>query len=167
MRQALATLVALALSAPALAEPVHPIVGVWVTDEQAEVTVAPCDAGYCGYLSRIIIPEDRMANTGKKAADIDIASLTDVNNKDPLLKQRPLLGLEMLTLDTALSANAFEGDIYNPEDGNIYYGKLELIDRHQVKLTGCALVVLCQSQSWFRAPKENPPPIPAELIRRP
>lgn len=167
MRRALTALATLALSAPAVAGPVHPIVGVWVTDDQAEVTVAPCDAGYCGYLSRIVIPEDRLANTGKKAADIDITSLTDVNNKDPVLKQRPLLGLEMLTLNTALSANAYEGDIYNPEDGNIYYGKLELVDPYQAKLTGCALVVLCQSQAWFRAPRENPPPIPAALIRRP
>ena len=167
MWRALTALVALAVSTPVLADPVHPIVGVWVTDDQAEITVAPCAAGYCGYLSRIVIPQNRLANSGKSAADIDIASLTDVNNKDPALQQRPLLGLEMLSLNRALSANAFEGDIYNPEDGNIYYGKLELVDRHQVKLTGCALVVLCQSQAWFRAPKENPPPIPAALIRRP
>ena len=167
MRRALTALIFMAFSTPTLAQATHPIVGVWITDQQAEITVAPCAAGYCGYLSKIVIPEARLVNSGKKAADIDIASLTDVNNKDPNLQQRPLLGLEMLSLNRALSANAFEGEIYNPEDGNTYYGKLELVDQQQVKLTGCALVVLCQSQTWFRAPKIDPPPFPAMLVPRP
>lgn len=155
---------ALALAAPAAAQQNDPVLGIWATQEQAEVTVAHCPAGLCGYLSRIVIPEEH-AGSSDKIAEIGIENLKDMNNKDPALRGRPLLGMELLILGKQLSPVAYEGEIYNPEDGNLYYGKLELMDANRIKLTGCALVILCQAQEWYRVP--DPPPVPTPVAQRP
>ena len=167
MRRALTALIFMAFSAPTLAQATHPIVGVWITDQQAEITVAPCAAGYCGYLSKIVIPEARLVKFRQKGRGYRHSQPDGCQQQGPESAATAASRPRNAQPQRALSANAFEGEIYNPEDGNTYYGKLELVDQQQVKLTGCALVVLCQSQAWFRAPKINPPPFPAKLIPRP
>ncbi|MBU1174893.1 MAG: DUF2147 domain-containing protein [Alphaproteobacteria bacterium] len=169
MRRVLAGLGILAMAAaatPGLAQEDDPILGIWTTEEQAEITVAYCPQGLCGYLSRIVIPEE-YADSQDKIDAIGIENITDVKNKDPALRTRPLLGMPLLTLGRQLSATAFEGEIYNPEDGNTYYGKLQLVDLQRIKLTGCALIVLCQDIEWYRVPSDSPPPYPAAATSRP
>ena len=162
----LGVLTALATGVPSLGQQQNPILGTWVTDDQAEITIAFCPQGLCGSLSRIVIPDEHAASR-EKIDEIGIENLTDANNKDPALRGRPLLGLDLLVLDKQLSETAFEGEIYNPQNGDTYYGKLELMDRSRIKLTGCALIVVCLSQEWYRVPSDNPPPMPTPVADRP
>lgn len=162
-----ATLAGLALLCPALAlgedtlpiVPLTPIEGVWLTAELSEMTIAPCADGFCGTISKITVPERLKAQYGASLDGLDPLSFTDVNNKDPGLRTRPILGLRILTLRPTAQPTLFEGEIYNPEDGNIYQGSVEALPTGEIRLKGCVLYVLCQDQVWQRAPA---PPVETE-----
>ena len=145
---AFSTLVGLSsgASAQALVE------GVWTTPELSEMTIAPCEQGFCGTLSKIVITPEQVAQYGVAPEQIDIASLTDTFNEDPALKSRPMLGLQILTLRATDNPWRFEGEIYNPRDGKTYSGSIDVMGADSVLLKGCALYVLCQEQVWTRAP---------------
>ena len=138
--------------APAIAQEPLPslIEGVWLTTAQTELTIAPCEAGYCGYISKIVIPETIKEKYGAELEAIDPASFTDANNKDPALRGRPIQGMQILQLRQTGNPMYYEGEIYNPEDGNIYSGSVEVLSADLIRLKGCVLYVLCQEQDWSR-----------------
>lgn len=135
-------------TAPALAGGL--IEGTWMTPQQSQMQIATCAQGFCGTLSKIVITEEQIAQYGEAAANLQVESITDEFNKDPALKGRPMLGLQILTLRATTSPWQFEGEIYNPQDGNTYAGFVEVKDPDTVVLKGCALYVLCQEQTWTR-----------------
>ncbi|HEV7274871.1 MAG TPA: DUF2147 domain-containing protein [Devosiaceae bacterium] len=125
------------------------IEGTWRTAEQSELTIAPCDVGYCGYITKIVVPDHIAAAYGEDLLALE-GSFTDLNNKDPALRDRPIQGLQILTLRPGPDASRFEGDIYNPQDGNVYSGTLDVLGPDNLRLQGCVLYVLCQEQEWQR-----------------
>jgi uncharacterized protein (DUF2147 family) len=57
--------------------------------------------------------------------------------------------------------NAWKGDLFNPEDGKTYTGKIAYEPPDQFTLTGCLVAFLCQSETWTRVsgppkPKTEP-----------
>jgi len=173
MRAAIVGLFALLATSASAAQPLPSgIDGVWDAGRQSQITIAPCDAGHCGYLTKIVVPPDVYAAKKDEINRIGVANFRDYKNQDPNLRGRPMLGLQILTLDTPLAGGGFEGEIYNPEDGKTYYGKLEIVDVDHIRLTGCALFnVICQAQDWVRttppAPDAVPPPGTAVLTTLP
>ncbi len=166
MQRAAALVILLGLVAPVSAEEpgsgsaenLAPVVGTWLTENETEITIAPCEEWLCGYLSKIVIPEDVYALHKESIDAIGIANLTDDNNPDPALKSRTLLGMPMITLKTRISPVRYEGELYNPEDGQIYYGKVELADWETLLLRGCLgwLTFACANEDrvWKRVPDE-------------
>ena len=77
--------------------------------------------------------------------------LKDVKNKNPELRNRSLNGLEVMRGFAGGPKVWSGGSIYRPADGNTYSGKMELVDPNTLKLTGCVVAPLCQSQIWKRA----------------
>jgi len=144
---------------PAAAQQVLPalIEGVWLTTAQTELTIVACPSGYCGHISKIVIPEAIKEKYGDQLESIDPASFTDANNKDPALQGRPIQGLQILALRQTGNPMFYEGEIYNPEDGNIYSGSVEVLSADLIRLKGCVLYVLCQEQDWSRVPLEVVP----------
>jgi uncharacterized protein (DUF2147 family) len=56
--------------------------------------------------------------------------------------------------------NSWKGDLYNPEDGKTYTGKISFDSPNQLTLSGCLVAFLCQSETWTRLsgpPKAAPP----------
>jgi uncharacterized protein (DUF2147 family) len=137
-------------AAQSAAAPAALIEGVWLTDSKSEMTIARCVEGFCGYISKIVVPDEIVAQYGDQLAAID--TFTDYNNKDPALRDRPIQGLQILTLRGGGNPWYFEGEIYNPEDGNVYSGSVEVTGADSLKLKGCVLYVLCQEQVWTRVP---------------
>ena len=135
-------------SLPVLAETL--VEGTWVTPEQAEMTIAPCGEALCGTLSKIVITEQHVQQYGTDATSIKVEDLTDMFNEDPALKDRPMLGLQILTLRATDNPWRFEGEIYNPRDGKTYAGEMQVTGADTVVLKGCALYILCQEQTWTR-----------------
>jgi uncharacterized protein (DUF2147 family) len=57
--------------------------------------------------------------------------------------------------------NSWKGDLFNPEDGKTYTGKITYETPNQLTLTGCLVAFLCQSETWTRISgptKPAPPP---------
>lgn len=129
-----------------------PIEGIWQTQELSEVTIALCPAGFCGTLSKIVVPREGLTDEEYAAAQaMAVESFTDVRNPDPALRSRPMLGLQILTLLPSSKPNVYDGEIYNPQDGNIYSGYVEMLAPDQMRLNGCVLYnLICQGQDWVR-----------------
>jgi uncharacterized protein (DUF2147 family) len=146
---ALGILASLPVTAAGAAGPAALIEGVWLTNTKSEMTISACAEGYCGYISKIVVPEDIVAKYGDELEAIG-DKFTDYNNKDPKLRDRPIQGLKILTLRAGGNPWYFEGEIYNPEDGNVYSGSVEVLGPDNLRLKGCVLYVLCQEQEWTR-----------------
>jgi len=138
----------LVFSATAPVQAASVIVGKWRTPTQAEMSISSCVEGHCGYISRVVITEELRAKYGDDVKDVTV--VTDAKNKDPKLRNRPIQGLQILTLRKSADGRNFEGEVYNPEDGNTYNGYLEVVDANTLRLKGCALMFLCQEQMWTR-----------------
>jgi uncharacterized protein (DUF2147 family) len=132
------------------AVPQAPVEGVWLTDSQTELTITTCSQGFCGYISRIVVPDDVRKQYGDQIEQLSTADYVDINNKDPKLRNRPIQGLQILTLHVAGNPRHYEGEIYNPQDGNVYSGAVDVMGADTIKLKGCWLYVLCQEQQWSR-----------------
>nr|WP_295888875.1 DUF2147 domain-containing protein [uncultured Devosia sp.] len=129
-----------------------PIEGIWQTQELSEVTIALCPEGFCGTLSKIVVPREGLTDEEYAAAQaMPVESFTDMRNPDPTLRGRPMLGLQILTLLPSTKPNVYDGEIYNPQDGNIYSGYVEMLGPDQLRLNGCVLYnIVCQGQDWVR-----------------
>jgi uncharacterized protein (DUF2147 family) len=49
-----------------------------------------------------------------------------------------------------IAPNNWKGDLFNPEDGKTYTGKIIYQEPNQLTLTGCLVAFLCQSETWTR-----------------
>lgn len=123
--------------------------GTWLTADGSEITIIGCPQGYCGMISKIVVPDHVRQKYGNDLAAIG-ANYTDMMNKDPALRNRPIQGLQILTLQPTASPWRFDGQVYHPEHGNHYGGSVEVIGPDRIKLKGCALYVICLEQEWQR-----------------
>jgi len=151
-------------SAPAvLASPNDPgaaLEGVWLTQAKSEITVSPCPDDFCGNISKIVVP-DAIYKANKKEIDsIGATNFTDLMNKDPNLRSRPIMGLQILTLHPNKDKpTIFDGQIYNPQDGNTYSGYVEVLGPDKIRLNGCILYnIICKGEEWTRVPQPEPAP---------
>lgn len=129
-----------------------PVEGTWLTVSKSEITISPCAEGYCGLISKIVIPDAIKAKYGNDLQAIG-TNYFDANNQDPSLRGRPIMGLQILTMKgIETSPGRLDGSIYNAEDGKTYSGYLEVVDSDRLRLTGCVIYVLCRAEEWTRVP---------------
>ena len=149
---------AMAASTPAAAVSSAPAViieGTWLTAAKSEVTVAPCDNEYCGNISKIVVPADILKKDKSQIEALGTSNFTDLMNKDPSLRTRPILGLTILKLQPSDKPTIFNGQIYNPQDGNTYSGYVEVLGPDKIRLNGCILYnVICKGEDWTRTSDE-------------
>ena len=152
----LSLIFAFAGHADAQEQTIAQIEGVWRTALASEVTIATCPEGFCGYLTKIIVPEGLLSGPeAEAAAAMGPEQFFDDRNKDPALRSRPMLGLQILTLRQGDRPSIYDGEVYNPEDGNSYSGYMEMIGPDLVRLNGCVLFnVVCRGEDWVRVPPE-------------
>jgi uncharacterized protein (DUF2147 family) len=129
--------VVLTVAPVAAAEPV----GDWlVKDKTARITIENCANKLWGVISW-------EQNPG-----------TDKNNPDPSKRDRPMLGVPLLTGLQQTQPNLWEGQIYNPQNGNMYNAKISLTTPDTLKLQGCVLGGLfCGGEDWTRYQAEAAP----------
>lgn len=137
----LALLTALGAGLPVLGA--APIEGEWLTQEgEARVRIGACRAGeLCGHLVWIRDPP----------AD---GPALDVHNPDPELRERPILGLQLIE---DLPARPDEdgvyrgGRIYDPESGKTYRCKVRLAADGRLELRGFfGISLLGRTTRWTR-----------------
>lgn len=125
------------------------IAGTWLTAQGTEVTLAPCERAFCGYITRIVVTSEMKSKYGLDAETAYPQQFRDVMNPDPTLRSRPIDGLHFFTV-AATSDYELSGQLYNPEDGRTYDGHILVQSQDQLVIKGCALVVICQEQTWVR-----------------
>ena len=123
-----------------LAVPAHAagsITGQWYTKgKRAVVTIAPCGATLCGKITRLVEPPKSGATT-------------DVNNPDPVLKKRKLVGLAILSGFVA-DGGKWRGKIYDPNNGKTYRSIVSAEKGGTLSVEGC-VAMFCQTQTWTPA----------------
>lgn len=123
---------AVLLAMPALAA--APVAGRYVTEDGSGVIeIGRCGATMCGKLVRILKAEPN-------------APKTDVNNSDPALRSRPILGMPILT-GFSDAGKDWRGRIYDPRNGKTYKSIVSRNGDGTLKVQGC-IAFLCQTQTW-------------------
>jgi uncharacterized protein (DUF2147 family) len=118
-------------------------IGVWMhASERVKVEITPCGEHLCGrivWLSWLDEPED--------------LPLVDLNNSDPNLRARPLVGLTVLRDLRRTDARSWEdGKIYNPVDGKDYSALMSIGDDGSLRVRAYVLLPLFgQTLHWSRA----------------
>lgn len=129
-----------------------PLVGTWVTEPLSEISIRPCDEGYCGYITKVVVPQEIIDQYGDQLDQFE-GNFVDSLNEDPALRERPIQGLQILTLGVHIVDGRYDGIIYNPEDGKTYDGFFEMTGTDTAMLTGCVMFnLICRGEEWTRAP---------------
>ena len=132
----LAAFAALASAAPLLAA--QPIEGRWVTAEKdAVIQIGKCGKSLCGKIARFLVAPPQGLDQ------------RDVNNKEPRLRSRKLLGMPVLT-GFSEESDLWRGEIYDPKSGKTYRSVVRRKDANRLEVKGC-IGPFCQTQVWTRA----------------
>ena len=124
------------LMAPSPAPGAEPIFGRWLTDDHAAIVrIGPCGQKLCGWIERVLDPK---------------APEKDINNPNPRLRAKPLVGARVLSNFTGSGAVWRNGRSYDPKVGKSYRSQLRLLRSGKLKVTGC-VSFLCRSRYWTRA----------------
>jgi uncharacterized protein (DUF2147 family) len=116
--------------------------GDWrVADGVANIRVAQCNGNMWGVVAWEKTPGGR-----------------DTNNPDASKQSRPTLGMPILIdMKKKAGADAWEGQVYNAKDGQLYSSTIKPTDSDHLEIQGCVLGFLCGGETWTRVG----PPIPS------
>jgi len=82
----------------------------------------------------------------------------DKNNPDVAKQSRPTLGMPILIdMKKKPGVDAWEGEVYNAKDGQLYSSTIKPVSADQLEIQGCVLGFLCGGETWTRVG----PPIPS------
>jgi uncharacterized protein (DUF2147 family) len=129
---ACALLFSLLFAAPAVAAPIE---GYWKNPiGSAIIAIAPCGSVLCG---KVVWASAR----GQR----EVAKTTS-----------HVVGTTVLT-DLKPKGRGWSGKLFIPDDNIHVSAHLQLVSPNQLKLTGCAMLLLCRSQLWTRTQEPLPP----------
>src|SRR6266542_5336308 len=116
--------------------------GDWkVADGVANIRVAQCSGNMWGVVAWEKTPGGK-----------------DSNNPDTAKQSRPTLGMPILIdMKKKPGVDAWEGQVYNAKDGQLYSSTIKPVGTDQLEIQGCVLGFLCGGETWTRVA----PPIPA------
>lgn len=116
--------------------------GIWAKDDgSAKMEVKKCGRGICSKIVWLRSPEDSRGRP-----------LRDARNENASMRDRPIMGLPLFVNMVAIDSNAWQGSVYNPEEGKIYTDvKVTLVSRNQIVLKGCKAWLLCGEKVWTRS----------------
>ena len=114
------------------------IFGYWLTSGSI-VKIETCNNSICGEIATVFTEEG-----------VDPESILDENNKDKLKRDRPIVGINILS-DFSIEKSDQKifkgGKIYDPRSGNTYKSNLYLNEDGTLKVEGC-LAFICDGEEW-------------------
>lgn len=114
------------------------IFGYWLTSGSI-VKIETCNNSICGEIATVFTEEG-----------VDPKSILDENNKDKSKRERPIVGINILS-DFSIEKSAQKifkgGKIYDPRSGNTYKSNLYLNEDGTLKVEGC-LAFICDGEEW-------------------
>jgi uncharacterized protein (DUF2147 family) len=116
--------------------------GDWkVADGVANIRVAQCSGSMWGVVAWEKTPGGK-----------------DKNNPDASKQSRPTLAMPILIdMKKKPGVDAWEGQVYNAKDGQLYSSTIKPVGTDQLEIQGCVLGFLCGGETWTRVG----PPIPS------
>src|SRR5882724_13301489 len=116
--------------------------GDWkVADGVANIRVAQCSGNMWGVVAWEKTPGGK-----------------DKSNPDAAKQSRPTLGMPILIdMKKKPGVDAWEGEVYNAKDGQLYSSTIKPVGTDQLEIQGCVLGFLCGGETWTRVG----PPIPS------
>ena len=114
------------------------IFGYWLTSGSI-VKIENCNNQVCGKIVTVFVEDD-----------IDPKSVLDKNNKNKSLRERSLVGIDLLSefqINIEDQKNFKGGKIYDPRSGNTYKSNLYLNQDGILKVEGC-LAFICDGEEW-------------------
>src|SRR2546423_5381027 len=116
--------------------------GDWkVADGVANIRVAQCSGNMWGVVAWEKTPGGK-----------------EINNPDTEKQSRPPLGMPILIdMKKKPGVDAWEGEVYNAKDGQLYSSTIKPVGTDQLEIQGCVLGFLCGGETWTRVG----PPIPS------
>ncbi len=134
----LALLMGLAVAAAPAPQSADAVVGRWLTPiHNGIVEIQRCGASICG---RIVTSDKLRANP----------NMADGNNSNAALRNRRLVGLQILNGFKQSGAGWYGGKIYNAEDGKTYSAEVTMTGPDKLNLRGCVFKPFCRTQTWTR-----------------
>ena len=132
MKQTILALGLVMLAVPASAQSADPS-GTYLSETgDTRVRIARCGGAYCGTIISVQ------------------GEAKDVNNPDPKLKGRNLVGIQMIS-NIQPTSEGFTGQLYNYKDGKTYSGKMSFAGGKAMQLSGCVFGgLICRSQTWAK-----------------
>ena len=131
---------ALALAAvwivPALADPV----GLWLDKDGWTIRIQPCGSDLCAVIASVKPPLDPA--TGRP--------WTDKNNADAAKRNRPLVGLEVLSGMRPSAPRKWSGQLYDADRGQTFSGNLLETGQDTIRIEGCMLGMICGGEELQR-----------------
>ena len=113
------------------------MIGHWLTS-QSIVQVKECEQGLCAIIEHIFVENG-----------VNQESILDENNKNKSLKERSLLGINLI--DGFVYSNEAKelsgGKIYDPGRGRSFKSNLYLLDNGNLKVEGCVMR-MCGHEEW-------------------
>lgn len=105
--------------------------GVWLAQDGAHVRVSNCGEALC---ATVVAPRPGVdPDTG--------APWTDRHNPDPALRDRSIVGVQVLYDMAPDGPGRWSGTLYNSDDGHTYSGHLLELNERTIRIEGCALVI--------------------------
>ena len=141
-----ATIAVTSIGVVASARAVTPV-GLWYAERgAAQVVVEPCGRQLCGRVVWLRSPFDDEG-----------CDLRDRNNPEPALRQRPVVGLEILHgLTPGADGTWTDGRIYDPGSGSTYTCNLALDGDDRLRLRGyVGIPLLGRTTTWTRVGAEK------------
>lgn len=132
------------------------VLGHWQTEgNSSEVEIYRCGDKLCGKVSWLKNPN----YVNSKDGPVDTPK-TDRKNPDPSLRNRPIIGLQVIDGLTAAGENRWDkGVCYDPESGNTYKCKVRLASPEHLEVRGFIGFSLL-GRTYTLTRKELPPPQP-------
>ena len=114
--------------------------GYWQTSRSI-VHVKECNKQLCAFIEEITI----------ESID-DPKQILDSNNRNKSLRQRPMIGINLLQDFSYPNQNIKilrNGKIYDPGRGRVFKSNLYILDNGNLKVEGCFLRI-CGHEEWSR-----------------
>ena len=119
------------------------VAGFWINSKaNTKVRISPCGAALCGNI--VWLKSSNDPQTGEP--------LTDRNNPDPAKRNRPILGMPMITdLKPGRAAGEWTGQVYLPNEGKTSNVEFSMDGSNELKIKVCRLAgLLCRTLAWTR-----------------
>ncbi len=125
---------------PASALSPQDVYGVWRhPDNGSLIQIYPCDGAICAKVMSVADPNRK-----------------DVNNPDPALRDRPIVGIVIWRHAKETARLQWSGSAYNPLDGATHYGTLHLTGDTALVVASCNLNVMpCFERTWTKVSPET------------